>query len=183
MPKQLFSRINRFCKKGELCHVKAVLSYFTGGIRNFLVLLAIATMFMILGTRTHRQYIPTSSRGPGVCFTSLRAEGSGWGQRDVVSCRSGFGAQCRGLPRHNAPGCALHSGRSASFPRPPCPPALAVRPVLATLFFFFFLRTLETYWESGEAIFKNCGTRGVESMPKEAKCLASSSGSVVREHP
>jgi hypothetical protein len=38
-------------QKGELSHVKAVLSHFTGGIRNFLVLLAIATMFMIFSTK------------------------------------------------------------------------------------------------------------------------------------
>jgi len=37
------------------------------------------------------------------------------GQRGVVSFRSGSGAR-RGLPRDNTPGCALHSGHSASLP-------------------------------------------------------------------
>jgi len=38
-------------QKGELSHGKAVPPHFTGGIRNFLVLLAVATMFMIFGTK------------------------------------------------------------------------------------------------------------------------------------
>ena len=46
-----FSRASTGWQKGELSHVKAVLSHFTGGIRNFLVLLAIATIFMIFSTK------------------------------------------------------------------------------------------------------------------------------------
>jgi hypothetical protein len=94
-------------------------------------------------------------------------------------------------PEHNAatflaitPRVALYTlDIRRVYPRPARPPTLAVRPVLATLFFFSFCeRARRTGIRRGN--FSRIAVLGARNpCQKKAKLFASSSGSDVCEHP